>query len=64
MLNEEVHREQARSKRAVDIMEERNSSLWSRMEDMILETGESRDRENQKAVRALEETAQIHHDAV
>eukprot|EP00975_Prorocentrum_lima_P032463 6817406-Prorocentrum_lima.AAC.1 len=31
---------------------------------MILETGGSRDREHQKAVRALEETAQIHHDAV
>eukprot|EP00975_Prorocentrum_lima_P009893 2105286-Prorocentrum_lima.AAC.1 len=45
MLNE-FHREQTRSRKAVDIMEERNSSLRSRMEGMILETGESRDREH------------------
>eukprot|EP00975_Prorocentrum_lima_P004353 945045-Prorocentrum_lima.AAC.1 len=38
MLNE-FHREQARSGTAVDIMEERNSSMRTRMEEMKLETG-------------------------
>eukprot|EP00975_Prorocentrum_lima_P026833 5640572-Prorocentrum_lima.AAC.1 len=45
-------------------MEESNFSLKSRMKDMIMETGRSRDREHRNSVRALEETAQIHHDAV
>eukprot|EP00975_Prorocentrum_lima_P013558 2879847-Prorocentrum_lima.AAC.1 len=64
MLNKEFHREHPRSRTAVEIMEERNSSLRSRMEEMILRTQESRDHEHQQVVRALEETAQLHHDVM
>eukprot|EP00975_Prorocentrum_lima_P002491 547706-Prorocentrum_lima.AAC.1 len=60
----EFHREQARSTKAVDTVEERNSSLQARMEEMILKTGEPRDTEHLKAVRAVEETAPSHHAAV
>eukprot|EP00975_Prorocentrum_lima_P023041 4849941-Prorocentrum_lima.AAC.1 len=43
-------------------MEEGNSYLKSRMYEIIVRTKESRDHEHQRAVRALEETAQLHHD--
>eukprot|EP00975_Prorocentrum_lima_P018739 3947526-Prorocentrum_lima.AAC.1 len=48
-VRDQQRAQQARSKRAVEIMEESNAFLKSRMEDMILETGRSTDREHQKA---------------
>eukprot|EP00975_Prorocentrum_lima_P020473 4312199-Prorocentrum_lima.AAC.1 len=51
MLNVEFLGEQARSKMAVDIMEERNSSLQARTEEAILKAGETRDEESLKAAR-------------
>eukprot|EP00975_Prorocentrum_lima_P033073 6938997-Prorocentrum_lima.AAC.1 len=38
-LNEELHREQGRSRTAVDIMEEGHTSLKPRMEEMLVQTG-------------------------
>eukprot|EP00975_Prorocentrum_lima_P010083 2148878-Prorocentrum_lima.AAC.1 len=43
-------------------MEEGDSSSKSRMEEMLVQARTSRDHKHQRAVRALEETAQLHHD--
>eukprot|EP00975_Prorocentrum_lima_P019068 4014666-Prorocentrum_lima.AAC.1 len=43
-------------------MEEGKPSLKARMEDMLVQARTSRDHEHRRAVRVLEEIAQLHHD--
>eukprot|EP00975_Prorocentrum_lima_P055186 11569999-Prorocentrum_lima.AAC.1 len=48
-LNEDFHREQVRSRTAVEHMEEGTSSLKSRKDEVIVQTRDSRDYEHQRA---------------
>eukprot|EP00975_Prorocentrum_lima_P045067 9440859-Prorocentrum_lima.AAC.1 len=64
MLNDELHREQVRARSTVEIIEARHSTFNTRVDDMVMQGQNYRDREHQRAVLALEETAQHHHDSV
>eukprot|EP00975_Prorocentrum_lima_P001680 360504-Prorocentrum_lima.AAC.1 len=49
MLNDELHREQVRSRFTVEVIEARHSTLNSRMGELVMQGQTTRDQEHQRA---------------